>query len=126
MTTDDTSTTYGAADVGCFIDGHNGVHGHKMLVDLAIDAGFIVTTGEYAAVGRYDSGEFMDEGDNAPEIMSDVMEDAEGFLNEHAVADGFSFGWSDGEFFLAPDHGDETAWCQSEGADCDEGCQVPS
>jgi len=114
----ETTIKYGAHDVGCFVSGHSGCHGPKEVIDLAVDAGFIISPPEdYEAVERYDSGDDLEFG-----ITNDLLDEAERWLNDNVVEEGFSFGWSDGEFFLAPNHDAEIGWCQSEGAECDEGC----
>jgi hypothetical protein len=43
-------------------------------------------------------GEFVDSHDCAAELA----DKAEAWLNEHVAAAGWSFGWTDGEFFLWP------------------------
>jgi len=118
----ETTIKYGANEVGCFVSGHFGVHGTKEVIDLAVDAGFIILPPEdYEAVERYDSNE-MEYDANDPEITMDLLDEAERWLNDNAVEEGFSFGWDMGEFFLAPNHDAEIGWCQSEGSECDEGC----
>jgi len=121
----ETTIKYGANEVGCYVSGHSGVHGAREVIDLAVDAGFIISSPEdYAAVLRYDNNDMDYDGSdsNEAEITNDLLDEAERWLNDNAVEEGFSFGWSDGEFFLAPNHDAEIGWCQSEGSECDEGC----
>lgn len=104
--------------VGLVLDGHFGWHNHARMIAVATDLGFELDVAGQRDVDFYDSGETNDN-DSVTEIVMDIMDDAERWLNEH-TDDGYVWHWSDGEFFLSPmcengDCDDETCahWCDS-------------
>ena len=92
-------TTNGhAVEVGLVLDGHYGWHNHARMIAEAVGLGYEVSDADQAIIDRYDSG---DQQDDDFEIVHDLMDDAERWLNEH-TDDGYLWHWSDGEFFLSP------------------------
>jgi hypothetical protein len=85
-----------SADAGCLIDGHHGWHAHAIMIRLAESYGYQLTAPVSVIVAAYErtgDGMYVD-------VVTDVMDSAEAWLNEHVAPDGYSFGWHDGEFFL--------------------------
>lgn len=89
-------------DVGCLIDGRWGQYAGARLVQIADEYGWHDTqaidlaTRHLAAMGASDAPGLSDD---EYEALSDATDDAERWLNEHVAADGFAFGWYDGELF---------------------------
>ena len=112
------------ADAGCYVDGHHGWHGHAMMLELAHELGWPLSEEDHVMILAHDSGEDTIAGEvTLHEHIYAMMDDAESWLNEHAAPDGYSFGWHDGDFFLSPNHGDETAWCAADGSSCED-CEL--
>lgn len=96
---------------GCYVEGWHGWRGVLRVIELAQDAGMIVSREDAAAMTRYDHDDYasdsLAERDN--EIVVSLGDDAEEWLNEHAAEDGCSWFWSDGEFFYGQDEDEEYA-----------------
>jgi hypothetical protein len=98
---------------GCVLDNHFGWHNHARLInEVAIPFGFVLDDEGQAAVDRYDTGDPDQTDENDPEVVMDILREAEDWLNEHTT-DGYLWHWSDGDFFLSP-------WCGGDDPDCDD------
>jgi hypothetical protein len=87
-------------------DSAHGWHNTYRLIDLAASHGMTLGKDDDAAVARYRA----DRGGDDFEIVHDMAGKAEGFLNEQVTTEGWSFGWSDGDFLLANE-----AWWERDG-----------
>lgn len=97
-------------DAGCWVDGHWGQYGAARVVDLAITHGWNnAEANDLAARHLASMGSSSAPGltDDEWERLIDAADAAECWLNDHAAPAGHSFGWHDGEFFLASE-----AWWQ--------------
>lgn len=101
-----------ALETGCYVEGHRGWHGHAHMISVATDLGFPLDVAGQRDVDAYDTAEYDDDG--LAEIVFDVMNDAESWLNDH-TASGYVWHWRDGEFFLSP-------LCENPDACTDETC----
>lgn len=90
----DGQVSLGAAVI---FDRANGWHNTYRIVDLAADHGMKLGDEDAAAVARYR----IDPGSDDVEVVHDLAGSAEDFLNDSVATEGWSFGWSDGEFLLA-------------------------
>jgi len=104
---------------GCWIDGHWGHYGVARLVDIAQDLGMEISSLDESAVWAYRNNEerFQDEQTGEYHDASEWLfsqgglgDEAEEWLNENIAKPGFSFGWSDGEFFLMDNSWWEDGW----------------
>jgi hypothetical protein len=87
-------------EIGCWIDGWRGWRASARLVEIARGRGMAISDEDWKAVVVYQSGEGS--ADDA-EVVSELADKAEGWLNEHVAPEGHRFGWQDGEFFLWTD-----------------------
>lgn len=100
------------SDAGCYVEGWWGQYAVAHMIERATEFGYTDDTLEdYAArhlatMGPSDSPGITD---NEHEVMLDASDDVESWLNEHAAPEGYSFGWQDGEFFLA-----SSAWWEDD------------
>lgn len=97
-----TATKATGLNVGCWIDGHWGLHGIPRLVEIA-QAHDYVPRDEYAAhLAVYNrpscAGAITD--DDAVAFVLEESDLAEIWLNDNVAPEGLSFGWADGEFYL--------------------------
>lgn len=100
-------TKFTAADTGCLIDSHYGHYAHTMLIELAVSCGMMLPNADAYIVARYADDNGLEEYPH--EYVYDLADDADQWLNEHCAPDGFSFGWYDGDYFLAAD-----AWWETD------------
>ena len=93
---------------GCWLEGSRGWRAAAPLVDIAAGYGMPVDEDDRTILAAYmdsrdtvtlASGESVDSQDCTIELT----DRAEAWLNEHVAPAGWSFGWSDGEFFLWTD-----------------------
>lgn len=80
---------------GCWVDGHWGHYGVLRMIEIADEYGCPLTDDDRALMSAYDKGEQYD----ADEFYS-LADEIEGWMNAWLAPEGYSFGWSDGEFFL--------------------------
>lgn len=83
------------AMAGCWVSGHQGWRGTSDVVRIAQGYGMPLTDDDETELAAYEAG------DSTSDVVFDMADDAESYLNERAP-DGHSFGWHDGEFFLMP------------------------
>lgn len=100
-------------NVGCVLSAPFGWHNLARMIAVATDLGYVISDDEQAIVDRYEAGD-SDPDSNDHEVVIEMMDDAEAWLNEH-TDDGYLWHWSDGEFFLSPFCGDE---CDDEMCAC--------
>lgn len=86
------------SDAGIWISGHHGWHAHHFMIEYAVDLGYPITEDDRKIVDTYRAGQ--DNGNDCDRLF-EIMDEAEQWLNENVVPEGYSFGWSDGEWFLA-------------------------
>lgn len=84
---------------GCVLDNHWGWHNHARMIEVATGLGFVISDEDQAVVDRYDSGESEDD-DNDSEVVSDLMDEAERWLNDNTDGVGCFWTWHDGDFVL--------------------------
>lgn len=67
---------------GLVLDGHYGWHNHARMIAEAVGLGYVISDDDQAIVDRYDEG---DSDPNGPddEVVVDIMDSAERWLNEH-------------------------------------------
>jgi hypothetical protein len=100
------------ADAGCYVDGQWGQYAVAHMIERATEFGFTddaledIAARHLATIGPSDAPYITDD---EHDVMIDGSDDAEAWLNEHAAPEGYSFGWLDGEFFLA-----STAWWEDD------------
>jgi hypothetical protein len=122
-----TWTKASPSDSGCFVSSRWGHYAVARAVECAQEFGY--GTAEHAnAAGRPDLEEqqalirlagrhlrsMSSDGDDGLtgdewETLMAAADDVENWLTEHAAPEGYSFGWSDGEFCLWP----ESQWRES-------------
>jgi hypothetical protein len=83
---------------GCIFDGHRGQYIYGAIVALAIQYGY--KPERLNVNGAHNRKPWGDR--EADDYVIETADDAEVYLNT-LVPDGYSFGWSDGEYFLAND-----------------------
>lgn len=89
------------AGATCIFESHAGWHNVYRVIDLAVAHGMVLNAADRTMVEAYRSSEPL-ENDCTP----DIADSAEAYLNDHLIPNGgWSFGWHDGEFYLA-----NTAW----------------
>lgn len=82
------------------LDSACGWHNTYRLVDLAVDHGMVLSEDDTDAVARYRAG--PEDLRGVPfEVVYELADKAETYLNSQLVTGGWSFGWSDHEFLLA-------------------------
>lgn len=91
-------------DAGCWIEGSWGQYGIAREVEIASDYGYegselIEIARRKLAAMSPSRGEDLTVAEE--EALSEGEVEVTAWLNEHVAADGYSFEWSDGEFFLA-------------------------
>jgi hypothetical protein len=82
------------ADSGCWVAGHHGHYASAIVIETALNYGWHDTQAAEIAA-RY-----PELTEHEQDVLNDVVNDAEQWLNEHIAPEGYSFGWHDGEFFL--------------------------
>lgn len=82
------------SDAGCLIDSNWGHYAIPQLILLAVSLGWEDLGAEEAA-REYHKGIETDF-----ECLYDAADDAEQWMNDNCVPEGYSVGWFDGEFFL--------------------------
>jgi hypothetical protein len=97
-----TDSTYPVAYAGCVIDGRHGWHAHYMVIEIAENLGMELDKTDTEAVDAYRKnrdddafGYILDQGG--------LFDRVDEWLNENAAADGYQFGWHEGDFFYMPD-----------------------
>ena len=94
-------------DAGCWVDGHWGQYGVARMVELAEDYGY--DDAEVIDIAARHLSECSHPGtdanltDDEHEILFDAVDRVETWLNDQVAPEGYSFGWSDGEFMLWSD-----------------------
>jgi hypothetical protein len=97
------------SDIGCLVDGWLGQYAGASMVLVATCFGYADNEVIDVARRHYDSMGSRDElgiTDDEHGKLSDMVDEVESWLNEHVAADGYAFGWHDGEFFYQP----TTSW----------------
>lgn len=91
---------------GCWIDDRWGQYGITRLIQIAQDYGFVLDDCEQAAVYAYRKDQTTFKHCGLESYVDDwllnqggIADTAEEWMNENVAKDGFSFGWSNGEFF---------------------------
>lgn len=90
-------------DAGCYVDGHWGQYGVAHMINRAEEFGYAepevtaLADKHMASMGP-SGGEDLTFDEH--EALSDASEEAENWLNENVAPEGYSFGWSEGEFNL--------------------------
>lgn len=96
-------------ETGCYAEGHRGWHAHAHVIELAEGFGFPLDDEARELVHAYDTNDHADDDHNTRlEVVLDIMDEAEAWLNDHTTA-GYVWHWRDGEFFLSPMCEDEDA-----------------
>jgi hypothetical protein len=82
-------TTNGhAVEVGLVLDGHYGWHNHARMIAEAVGLGYEVSDADQAIIDRYDTGDYSgDDAMDEAERVTDLMDEAERWLNEHTPAE---------------------------------------
>jgi hypothetical protein len=83
-------------ETGCVFDNHFGWHNHARLINLAHELGFELSGEDLLLVQLYDEG---NDDDNNSEVIFEMMEEAEAWLNEHTT-EGYVWYWFEGDFRL--------------------------
>lgn len=102
---------------GCWIDGHWGHYASARLVQIAVSLGWDDRAAFRAAEAYLVETYLVDKAPEVavvdgvevtlPEYVYGSADDAENWINDNVVPEGFHAGWSDGEFFMMP-----TEWWQ--------------
>lgn len=98
--------------VGCYVEGSWGQYASARMIEIASEMGFEVK-GEDALTLDVESkaaqhGRTDDERENQLDLVLDLADRAEAWLNDHAP-EGFLWGWRDGEFYFQ-----SLSWWQAE------------
>lgn len=97
-------------DAGLWVDGSRGIYAPVMVLDLAIEHGYVVAPDDVALVAWAHDGFPPDTGrPDWPEFWSELIGEVETWMTEHVAPAGHSFGWLDGDFMLAH-NSDWTEW----------------
>jgi hypothetical protein len=88
-------------EAGCLIGGHHGWHGHAYMIDLAVQSGYPMTEKDTRALDIYRGNASHDAASQHMLDQGGLMDKAEEWMNKHCAPEGYSFGWHEGEFFLA-------------------------
>jgi hypothetical protein len=96
------------ADAGCYVEGWWGQYAVAHMIQRATEFGYEELQLEALAARHLDqmggsTPTLLELTDTEHEVMQDASDDVESWLNEHAAPEDYSFGWQDGEFFLASD-----------------------
>lgn len=95
------------ADAGCWIAGHLGHYGILRVVEIAAEHGMGVSADDARAMTAYREGNLVTDANGGLidqyEIVVDLSDEAERWLNDNVAPEGFTFGWHDGEFYLWSD-----------------------
>jgi hypothetical protein len=94
-----------AANAGCWLEGSRGWTVTPAVIDIAVSYGFVLDEEAKAALDAYrdDGGMGLPMDSNVPEIVHDVADEAETYLNDNVAPLGYTFGFHDGEFHLQAD-----------------------
>jgi hypothetical protein len=100
------STAEAEIMAGCLVDGRWGQYAQAQAITIAEGMGFdnsqlIRIAHKHLNSMRPNRSGNPDLSDREFEILNDFY--IEDWLNDHVVPSGYSFGWHDGEFFLADD-----------------------
>jgi hypothetical protein len=97
------------ASRGCWLESCRGWRAMSALVFVAHEYGMTLTFDDLDILAAYEAGQEEITLDGqvyiVPELVSgqgELADQAEDWLNDHVASDGYSFGWSDGEFFYQP------------------------
>lgn len=106
-----TATPIEPPEPGCYVEGHWGQYGIARVVQIACaeyewpnpDAADLADR-HLASMGPSTEPDLSaDEFD----LLVSAADDAEAWLNKHVSAEGYAWGWDDGEFFYGPIETDE-------------------
>lgn len=93
------------SDAGCWIGGHWGQYAAPRLCEIAQAHGWEIDAESKAYIDNYSNGSAEDS-----EIVYELADKAEEWMNRHVAPKGYSFGWQDGEFYLWSIGDWEVAW----------------
>jgi len=100
---------------GCWVEGSRGWTAPGVMINKAADWGFPLDDNDRALVDHYLAGEATHltlpdgehvDADDLRECVAgrgELSDRATDWLNEHVAPEGWTFGWSGGEFFLLPE-----------------------
>jgi len=71
-------------ETGCVLSSPYGWHNHARMIATAVDLGFALDVAGQRDVDAYDTGEYTHE--SLTEIVMDIMDEAERWLNDHTPA----------------------------------------
>lgn len=89
-------------ETGCYVDGHWGQYGAARVIIVAHELGYDDATAVALATKKLDAmmpSRHVELTLDEEDMLIDCCDDAERYLNENVAAQGYSFGWNDGEFF---------------------------
>lgn len=87
--------TVNAADAGCWIEGSWGHYADQRLCQIADGLGWEIDPVSKKYVDNYPNATGEDS-----DIVRDLADEAEEWLNRNLAPEGYRFGWVDGEFYL--------------------------
>ena len=86
---------------GCLVDSHHGQYAIPMMIDIAIDHGFIMS-GPFSDIAPHVLNDLANYGDlEAGDALIWFADEAELFMNAYLAPLGYAFGWHDGDYILA-------------------------
>lgn len=90
-------------ETGCYVDGHWGHYAGAHMIMRATEFGYsdddvIALAQKKLATMFPTNGPEL--ADDEHEVLSDMVDEAESWLNDNAAPEGYSFGWWEGEFYL--------------------------
>jgi hypothetical protein len=99
---------------GCYVDSHWGQYAAARAIEVAVDNGWHDDEAtDLAARHLASAGPSSEPGLNDDEFerMMEACSDAENWLNDHHAAEGYAWGWNDGDFgFYALEDEGEVGW----------------
>jgi len=81
-------------ETGCYIDEYRGQYAPQAMVLMSTDMGFIMSTDQYRLAAKNPNDLDQDE----PELMDDLVQRAEDYLNANHSDSDHSWYWYDGSF----------------------------
>lgn len=97
--------TAAPGDAGCWIEGSWGHYAAMRLCEIAESLGWPIDAESKALVANYADATSEDS-----EIVYELADEAEEWMNRHVAPKGYGFGWQDGEFYLWSIGDWEAAW----------------
>lgn len=86
------------SSAGCWIEGSWGHYADQRLCQIAEGLGWDIDAESKAHVDNYPHAQPDDS-----DIVRDLADEAEEWLNRYVAPEGYRFGWADGEFMLWSD-----------------------